>query len=80
MPKGEWPVARKRSRHWRKLSKHGAGIGEWKDERVNARDDYRAFFNESQTPHAAGIAVLTDSDDTQSTAAGDYANFRACRG
>ena len=56
------------------------GIGEWKDERVNARDDYRAFFNESQTPHAAGIAVLTDSDDTQSTAAGDYANFRACRG
>jgi hypothetical protein len=56
------------------------GAGQWKDERVNARDDYRAFFNESQTPRAAGIAVLTDADDTQSTAAGDYANFRACRG
>jgi Protein of unknown function (DUF3047) len=56
------------------------GAGQWKEERVNARDDYRAFFNESQTPRAAGIAVLTDADDTQSTAAGDYANFRACRG
>ena len=28
--------------------------------------------------NAAGIAVLTDSDDTRSSAQGDYANFRAC--
>ncbi len=27
----------------------------------------------------AGIAVLTDSDDTKSSAQGDYASFRACR-
>ena len=27
----------------------------------------------------AGIAVLTDSDDTNSSAQGDYANFRVCR-
>jgi len=26
-----------------------------------------------------GIAVLTDSDDTKSSAAGDYADFRACK-
>jgi hypothetical protein len=47
---------------------------------VNAADDYRSFFNESTAPRTAGIAVLTDADDTRSVAAGDYANFRACRG
>jgi hypothetical protein len=53
--------------------------GEWRDERVNARDDFRGFFNEAAS-RAAGIAVLTDADDTRSVAIGDYANFRACRG
>jgi hypothetical protein len=55
------------------------GMGQWQQERVNARDDFKAFFNEAQLPRPAGIAVLTDADDTRSTAAGDYANFRACR-
>jgi len=45
----------------------------------NALRDWRAFFKESDTPKPAGIAVLTDADDTNSIAAGDYANFRACR-
>ena len=53
--------------------------GEWVDERVNARDDYKKYFAAQETPRPAGIAVLTDSDDTSSTAQGDYANFRACR-
>jgi hypothetical protein len=57
-----------------------AGKDQWTDERVNVRDDYKKFFGESETPKPAGIAVLTDSDDTKSSAAGDYANFRACRG
>ena len=56
-----------------------AGKGQWTDERVNVRDDYKKLFGESETPKPAGIAVLTDSDDTKSSAAGDYANFRACR-
>jgi Protein of unknown function (DUF3047) len=56
-----------------------AGRGEWAEERVNVLEDYRKFFRESGTPKPAGIAVLTDSDDTKSSAAGDYANFRACR-
>jgi DUF3047 family protein len=56
-----------------------AGKGQWTEERVNVRDDYKKFFGESETPKPAGIAVLTDSDDTKSSAAGDYANFRACR-
>jgi hypothetical protein len=55
------------------------GAGEWREERVNARDDFRGFFNEAAS-RAAGIAVLTDADDTRSVAIGDYANFRACRG
>jgi len=53
--------------------------GEWVEERVNVRDDYKKYFDVNETPKPAGIAVLTDSDDTGSTAQGDYANFRACR-
>ena len=53
---------------------------EWVEERVNALGDYAKYFGEPETPKPAGIAVLTDSDDTKSSAQGDYANFRACRG
>ena len=56
-----------------------AGRDAWADERVNVLEDYRKFFGESGTPKAAGIAVLTDSDDTKSSAAGDYGRFRSCR-
>ncbi len=52
----------------------------WMEERVNVREEWKAAFKESNTPRPGGIAVLTDADDTRSTAAGDYANFRACRG
>ena len=56
-----------------------AGIGEWADARANVLEDYRRYFNETDVPKAEGIAVLTDSDDTQSVAIGDYASFRVCR-
>jgi hypothetical protein len=56
-----------------------AGRGEWHDERVNVIEDFKKAFESSETPKPAGIAVLTDSDDTKSTASGDYANFRICR-
>jgi hypothetical protein len=46
---------------------------------VNVLADYQQFFGENETPKPAGIAVLTDSDDTKSTAEGDYATFRVCR-
>jgi DUF3047 family protein len=55
------------------------GRGRWVDERVNVRDDFLKFFGTKKVPKPAGIAVLTDSDDTASTATGDYANFRVCR-
>src|SRR5262245_24618052 len=54
--------------------------GQWVEERVNVRDDYMKYFDEKTAPKAAGIAVLTDSDDTKSSAQGDYTNFRVCKG
>lgn len=56
-----------------------AGKGEWVEERVNVRADYKKHFATDEVPKPNGIAVLTDSDDTKSTASGDYANFRICR-
>ena len=53
--------------------------GEWVEERVNVRDDFLKLFKEKDVPKPAGIAVLTDSDDTSSSAQGDYANFRVCK-
>src|SRR5215510_838984 len=53
--------------------------GEWVEERVNVLEDYKKYFDVNEAPKPAGIAVLTDSDDTKSSAQGDYANFRVCR-
>jgi hypothetical protein len=53
--------------------------GQWTDERVNVLEDYKKYFDDPDVPKASGIAVLTDSDDTRSSAQGDYANFRLCR-
>lgn len=54
-------------------------VGQWVDEQVNVREDYRKYFGGSDVPRAAGIAVLSDSDDTKSTARGDYGWFRVCK-
>ena len=61
------------------LRSGSAPKGEWVEERVNVAEEYRARFKEAEMPKPAGIAVLTDADDTKSRAAGDYASFRACR-
>ncbi len=48
--------------------------GTWVTERRDALSDYRRLFNDpAAAPVARGIAVLTDSDNTHSRAAGDYA-------
>ena len=62
----------------RVLESGTARRGEWVEERVNALRDFRAYFAESAIPMPAGIAVLTDADDTRSSAQGDYADFQAC--
>jgi hypothetical protein len=53
--------------------------GGWKQERVDVRADFLSGFEVTAAPKPAGIGVLTDSDDTESSATGDYADFRACR-
>jgi hypothetical protein len=64
-----------------RVLRRGAAAGKdaWVEERVNVLQEWKASFKESGTPKTGGIAVLTDADDTRSTAAGDYAAFRACR-
>ena len=54
------------------------GRGRWVEERVNVLEDYKKFFDAKEAPQPAGIAVLTDADDTHSQAQGDYADFRVC--
>jgi hypothetical protein len=62
-----------------RVLRSGAQAGQWVEERVNVREDYRKYFGGGRVPKPAGIAVLTDSDDTASRAQGDYADFRVCR-
>jgi DUF3047 family protein len=62
-----------------RVLRSGSASGKgWTEERVNVLEDFRKYFAEKGTPKPNGIAVLTDADDTKSTAGGDYANFRAC--
>jgi hypothetical protein len=63
-----------------RVLRSGGEKTEWIEERVNVPADYRKYFGEGDVPKPAGIAVLTDSDDTKSSAQGDYAKFRVCRG
>jgi hypothetical protein len=79
------PAGTKLSSNWglthvRVLRSGHAPSGQWVEERVDVRDDYLKAFGVTEVPKPAGIAVLTDSDDTKSSAQGHYANFRACRG
>lgn len=53
--------------------------GQWLEEQADVREDYRKLFGADKPPKPAGIAVLTDSDDTKSSAQGDYANLRLCK-
>lgn len=55
------------------------GSNAWIEESADARADFMAAFAVEAAPKPQGIAVLTDSDDTGSSAVGDYAEFRACR-
>jgi len=55
------------------------GRGEWQHEKVNVLEDYRKYFDAREAPKPIGIAVLTDADDTKSSAAGYYAEFKICR-
>jgi hypothetical protein len=55
------------------------GRGQWRQEKINVLEDYRKYFDTKEPPKPIGVAVLTDADDTKSSAAGDYADFKICR-
>ena len=54
-------------------------VGQWLEEQADVREDYRKLFGVDKPPKPAGIAILTDSDDTKSSAQGDYAGLRLCK-
>jgi len=50
--------------------------GTWVAEERNVLSDYERFFGKGEKrPVAQGIAILTDSDNTNSNAVGDYADI-----
>ncbi|HEY7168913.1 MAG TPA: DUF3047 domain-containing protein [Candidatus Binatia bacterium] len=56
-----------------------ANASQWVEERVDVAADYRRRFRSEKLLDPIGISILTDADDTQSVAEGDYADFRICR-
>jgi hypothetical protein len=55
--------------------------GTWVTEERNVLSDYEHLFGKKEKhPVARGIAVLTDSDDTRSRAAGDYGDIAILSG
>jgi hypothetical protein len=54
-----------------------ASMGAWLTETRDVLADYRQVFPDGDdSPVAEGIAVMTDSDNTNSRAIGDYADFQ----
>lgn len=56
-----------------------ANRDQWVEERVDIASDYRRRFGVQKVLNPIGLSILTDADDTQSLAEGDYADFKLCR-
>lgn len=54
-------------------------VGEWVRETRNIYQDYLALFGE-EPPAVSGVAIMTDTDDTQETAVAYYGDIAFCRG
>ena len=59
------------------LEQGRAGIGEWRTHTRDVRADWRAAFGED-VERIHGVALMTDADDSQSSAAALYGNIRFC--
>ena len=56
------------------------GLGAWQSVQRNVAEDYRRAWGSEPGP-VIGVAVMTDTDNTGSTASGDYAGIRiSCGG
>lgn len=51
------------------------GLGQWHALRRNIADDYRRAYG-AEPGRLLGVAVMTDTDNTRTTATGDYADIR----
>ena len=64
--------------YWRSrvvvLESGTAHVGQWQHEMINFYQDYKDFFGE-EPGEVKGIAILTDSDTTNSVAEADYDDF-----
>ncbi|HEX2387450.1 MAG TPA: DUF3047 domain-containing protein, partial [Candidatus Binatia bacterium] len=83
LPKG---LEFERSRKLVKVLESGvpANRDAWVEERVDVAADYKRRLGSGKLLSPAGLAILTDADDTHSIdaasqAEGDYADFRICR-
>ena len=56
-----------------------ANRDQWIEERVDVASDYQRRFGVQNLLNPIGISILTDADDTQTSAEGHYADFRLCR-
>jgi hypothetical protein len=52
-----------------------AGLGQWQSLRRNIAEDYRRAYGTAPGP-LLGVAVMTDTDNTGTTAVGQYADIR----
>ena len=52
-----------------------SSLGKWTAERRDVLADYQKFFGNGEAPEATGIALLTDSDNTNSHSIGDYGDI-----
>lgn len=58
----------------------GAGkVARWVSEERNIHQDYVSLFGE-EPPPAIGVAIMTDTDNTQEKAAAYYADISFCKG
>jgi hypothetical protein len=53
-------------------------VGEWVSEERNIYQDYVSLFGE-EPPQVIGVAIMTDTDDTQERAVAYYADITLCR-
>ena len=57
----------------------GAPLGVWKKKEIDLRAEFRRHFEdgdpEAKVPDFAGVAIMSDGDQTRSESAADYANF-----
>jgi hypothetical protein len=57
----------------------GGPLGTWKRKEIDLRAEFRKQFEDgdasAKVPDFAGVAIMSDGDQTRSDSAADYANF-----